>query len=165
MFFPWPWGPNSSYDSFFITFTFEETTRNNIQLLVCGGWCHGEEEARALKEEVHSRLSSVHCWVMILHRPRGQHAASRQLCVSVYVWDRMVCVSAWGRNGVSDTRGKSGGGELGNDLRLPLTAVCICVLSAAVTWWCVWVCVCLPPSPQVPLWPALYSTSPSVMCR
>lgn len=83
----------------------------------CGGWCHGEEEAWAFKKEVHSRLFSLHCWVMILHRPHGQHAASRQL---------HPCVCAWGRNGVSDTQGR-GGGCFVNDLRLPLTAVCICV--------------------------------------
>lgn len=53
-----------------------------------------------------------------------------------------------------------GGGGVGcfvNDLRLPLTAVCICVKSAqplCVAGVCVGVCV-FSPLPQEPLWPAL----------
>lgn len=58
----------------------------------CWGWCRGEEEARAFKKEVHSRLFSLHCWVMILHRPHGQHAASRRVCACAPV---CVCETGW----------------------------------------------------------------------
>lgn len=116
--------------------------------------CHGEEEDRALKEEVNFGLFSLHCWVMILHRPHGQHAASQRLCASERACDWMVCVHE------GETVSVIPGGREG--CVLWMIFVCPWQLCVFVSKVCshfvlrvfVWVCVFLP-LPQEPLWPAL----------
>lgn len=81
---------------------------------------------------------------MILHRPHGQHAASQRLCASERACDWMVCAHEGETVSVIPRGGSGGVGCFVNDLRLPLTAVCICVKSAqplCVAGVCVGVCV------------------------
>lgn len=120
--------------------TYRTTSSYCFRLCFVGGWCHGEEEARALEEEVHSRLFSLHCWVMILHRPHGQHAASQQLCVCMCDW--MVCAHEGETVSVIPRGGGVGVWCFVNDLRLPLTAVCICVYLCLKCGSDLVVCVC-----------------------